>query len=197
MSTDAPTIADENQSAATAFAGGARYVATPANVDPRPSLLDRLPWTMAMILVGFATVAACVYLPLREENRKLEYELADLAAQAKYVQDQTTANAAFIDRVHSDPTLANRLLMRMTNKPMPGTAFLDAPGQTAFTSSPYQITQIDPPSPQPAYQTDLPIVFGSLILDFRSRLILLASGIFLMGAGVILGTTKERASVDA
>ena len=56
MSTDAPTIADENQSAATAFAGGARYVATPADVDSRPSLLERLPWTMAMILVGFVTV---------------------------------------------------------------------------------------------------------------------------------------------
>jgi hypothetical protein len=194
MSTDAPNIADENRSAATAFAGKARYVATPANAASRPSFFAHLPWTMLMILVGFVTVAVCVYLPLREENRRLEYELGDLGLQARYVKDQVDANAAFLDRVHVDPTLVNRLVMRMTNKPMPGTAFLDSPNQTAFNSSPYQIARVEPPAPQAAYRTDLPVVFGSLILDFRNRLILLGAGIFLMAAAVILGTTKEKAS---
>jgi hypothetical protein len=196
MSTDAPNIADENQSAATAFTGGARYVATLAEGWSRPSVFDYLPWTMGLILAGFATVAACIYLPLRDENRRLEYELADLGAQAKYVQDQVAANAGFIDHVHVDPTLANRLLMRMTNKPIPGTAFLDQPDQAAFKSSPFELTRVDVPPALSPYHSDLPPVLGSLILDFRSRLVLLAAGIFLMGSGVILGTTKEQPSIE-
>jgi hypothetical protein len=192
-----PTIADENQSAATAFAGGARYIATPAGAGSRPGFLDRLPWTMGLILVGFATVASCIYLPLREESRKLGHELGDLRLQAKYVQEQVAANAQFLERVHVDPTLANRLIMRMTNTPIPGTEFLDAPSSAAFRSSPFQITRIDPPAPQPPYATDLPPLLGSLLLDFKSRLILLAAGIFLMASGVILGTTSEHASATA
>ncbi len=204
MSTDAPNIEvenrsveTENRSAATAFAGKARYVASPANVDSRPGFFAQLPWTMLMIVVGFITVAACVYVPLREENRLSEYELANLASQAKYVQNQVDANASFIERVHIDPTLTHRLVMRMTNKPIPGTAFLEAQSQQAFNSSPFELTRVPTPDALPAYRSDLPAVFGPMILDFRSRLVLLCAGIFLMGAAVILGTTKEMANEKA
>lgn len=192
MSTDAPSIEEENRSAATAFAGTARYVASPANVDSRPGFFSSLPWPVLMIVVGFATIAACVLVPLREENQLLAHDLANLQSQAKYVQDQVSANSAFLERVNNDPTLANRLLMRMTNKPIPGTAFLEAASEPVFASSPYEITRITPPAPSPAYQSTLPASIRSLFSDFRSRSILMCAGIFLVAAAVVLGSTKEK-----
>lgn len=193
MSTDAPNIADENRSAASAFAGKATFIATPVNA-PRPGFVSSLPWTMLMIVVGFLTVATCVYLPLREENRQLENDLNNLGAQSQYVKDQVAANAAFLERVHSDPTLTHRLLMRMTNKPIPGTEFLDAEPVKAFNSSPFEITRVDPPAPPAAYQSDIPQPLRGVMSNFRSRSILLCAGVFLMGTALVLGTTKEKAS---
>ncbi len=186
MSTDAPIIEDENRSAATAFAGEARYVASPA-IAARPGFVSAMPWTMLLIIVGLATVAACVFIPLREENRQLETDLTNLRTQSKYVSDQVAANASFLERIHSDPTLSHRLMMRMTRKPIPGTAFLEHDQGKAFGSSPFEITRVDLPAAPVAYQSDLPLPVRALFVDIRSRAILLCAGIFLLATAVVLG----------
>jgi len=186
MSSPTPTIADENRASADAFRAGAGFVAS-GEVTKRVARPFALPWTLAMIFVGLATLSACVLVPLREENRQLAHELASLQAESEFVRAQAHANAAFVEKVHTDPALAERLVMRATRRPAAGKQFLDLEQAGSFSSSPYALTKLAPPPPRAEYHSDLPGPVVGLLNSSRSRVVLIGAAVFLVGAAVILG----------
>ena len=190
MASPASTIADENRAAGDAFDARAQFkvagVAPEVAAGPTRSRFP-LPWTLGMIVVGLVTLAACVLIPLREENRQLAHELANLQAEAEFVRAQAEANAAFVNKVHTDPALAERLVMRATRKPAAGKQFLDFEQPQSFSSSPYALTKLDPPPAPAEYRSDLPTPIVGLFNNSRSRVVLIGSAVFLVGAAVILG----------
>jgi hypothetical protein len=198
--TTTPDIAAENTAAADAFDGAQRFTASDVgrvSVSPEPFFLFRLPWTMLMIAVGLSTLAACVLLPLREENRRLAHAFAGIEAEAEFVRKQVDANEQFLSRVHEDPALVDRLVMRATRRPVAGQQFLDPQPVGSFNASPYAITQITPPPPQTPYVSDLHPALASLVTNVRSRVILIAAGLFLIGGAVIIGSKDAAPAADA
>lgn len=195
MATAAATIAEENLAAGGAFnASSAFKVTAAAKVLPRPSFA--LPWALGMIVVGLVTLAACVLVPMREENRQLAHELANVEAEAKFVEAQAAANAEFVERVHTDPALAERLVMRATRRPATGKQFLDFEQAGSFSSSPYALTKLDPPPAQPEYKSDLPVAVVGLFGEAHSRVIMIGAALFLVAAAVVLGgrsTSMQKA----
>src|SRR5690349_16958390 len=103
MASTASTIAAENRAAGDAFTEGSRFKVTEVAPPPAASSRFALPWTLGMIAVGLVTLSACVLVPLREENRQLSHELANLRAEADFVRAQAEANATFVHKVHTDP----------------------------------------------------------------------------------------------
>lgn len=199
MTTAANTIADENRVSAAAFDGRSvgtfdghdRLIAAKAIVRGATSKLA-LPWALGMILVGMVTLAACVLIPIREENRQLAHQSGSLRAEADFVQQQAEANAEFVARIHNDPALAERMSMRMTRRPSAGKKFLDAEQATAFSSSPYALTRLAAPPARPEYRSDLPPAVVGLFNDTSSRAVLIGASVFLIAAAVVLGKSAAR-----
>lgn len=191
MTSIASTIASENRASADAFDARAGLIAAGESVrfaTPRFAL----PWALAMIVVGLVTLAACILIPLREENRQLAYEQANLQAEADYVKAQADANTEFVDRVHTDPALAERLVMRATRRPMAGKQFLEFETASKFSSSPYALTKIDAPPAPAEYKSDLPPAIVGLFNDNRGRVTLMAASLFLVASAVVLGGRKNE-----
>ena len=200
MTTAAPNIAAENKAAADGFASAKIPPTVPrwaaARRGPRtPS--QGMPVMVLLIVMGLATLAACVLIPLREERRQLAHALDDLIAERDHLAAQSASNRAFVEHMHSDPALAERLTMRVTRKPADGKKFLDAETVGSFDSSPYAITDVAPPPPRQPYVSDLPPVIGQLFVDSWSRIVLMGAGLFLLAAAVILGKESSTASAAA
>ena len=218
-----PDIAAENFAAADAFASAPRGVGVEVGrVERQPFILFRGPWWIVMVAAGLATIAGCILLPLREENRHLAHALADVQQEADFVARQTAANDAFLKQIHSDPALVERVAMRMTNRPAAGMKFLDGRADDGrFASSPYQLTELAAPAPLQAYRSDLPLPIRALFLDkpatspsptaayaehprprtilarlsdafAQPRFIMLVGGIVLLASALVLGGKTER-----
>ena len=191
-----PDIAAENAAAADAFASAPSGIGVEiGRAERQPFILFRGPWWIVPALVGLATVAACVLLPLREENATLAHQLAEVQQEADFVARQTAANDAFLKQVHDDPALVERIAMRMTNRPAAGMKFLNGRGDDEkFGSSPYQLTQLAAPAAIAPYQSDLPLPIRALFGNEKSRLVMLAGGVFLLASALVLGGEKRRVS---
>ena len=196
MSTIASNVATENRASADAFDARAGFVATAVALrEATPKFA--LPWALGMIVVGLITLAACILIPLREENRQLAHEQANLQAEADFVKQQAEANAEFVERVHTDPALAERLVMRATRKPAAGKQFLEFEQASSFSSSPYALTKIDAPPAPAAYKSDLNPAIVGLFSDSRSRVTLIGAALFLIAAAVVLGGRREETHAAA
>ena len=195
MAVTADNIADENRVSARAFDGAFdghdRLLAAKAIMRTATSKLAQ-PWALGMILVGLVALAACVLIPIREENRMLAHQFDSLRAEADFVQQQAAANAEFLTRIHNDPALAERMSMRMTRRPTAGKKFLDADQATAFSSSPYALTRLAAPPARPDYRSDLPPAVVGLFNDTSSRAVLISASVFLIAAAVVLGKSAAR-----
>lgn len=184
-------VSQENRSSGKAFDPRKRFVTSTALAAKSGGSTIPMLWTLAMLCVGLLTVAACVLIPLREENARLARELNDVADEATFMHRQAEANALFIEKVHTDPALAERLMMRSTRRPAAGKEFLNEQPAGSFGSSPYAMTQLTPPAEKPAYQSDLPPLVASLFTDTRGRVVMMSAGLFLMIASLALGG-RER-----
>lgn len=187
-------IASENHAAADAFAsGGGGFAGKTVAGERRPFILCRGPWWIVLIAVGLTTIAAGILLPLREANRGLAHELAEVERERGYVDAQIEANRAFLRQIQEDPALLERVRMRMTNRPVAGTKFLDgADADRKFGSSPYAMTQVAAPPAVEPYHTDLPAPAARLFIDGKPRLVMLASGAAMLAAALLLGGSRSR-----
>src|SRR3954447_7987544 len=69
-------------------------------------------WTIPLLCMGLAIIAACVIVPATDENRRLAYERERLKADLEQISRQIDVNDEFLKRIGDDPTLAERLAQR-------------------------------------------------------------------------------------
>lgn len=164
---------------------------TPTLTAPRKVLSGG--WTMGFLLSGIAIIAACILIPQGDETRKLMYERAKLRADLEQVQKQVATNGEFLQKVQSDPTLAQRLAQRQMKLVPAGTKVLDVDdaSPTKDDKSPFLIVSVPPPAPMPPYQPRGG-VFAQMCRNGRSQLYMIGGGLLLLAAGLVLGASGPR-----
>lgn len=157
-------------------------------------------WTLAVLCIGLSLIAACVLIPQADSNRRLVYEREKLRLDLEQIERQVAVNKDFLNKVDNDPQLAERLAQRQMKMIRKGTTILDLKDPNAVSShdaaagaermSPFLLVHVPPPPPLPAYQ---PV--GGLLADLcrspRSQLYVLAGGLFLVAAGLVLGFSPK------
>ena len=151
-------------------------------------------WTMALVLSGIGIIAACVLIPQGDQTRKLMYEREKLRADLEQVQKQVATNDEFLKQVQSDPTLAQRLAQRQMKLLPAGSKVLDVDdaSPTKDDKSPFLIVSVPPPAQMPPYQPRGGW-FSQKCREGRSQLYMIGGGLMLLAAGLVLGSSGERA----
>jgi len=162
-------------------------------------------WTVSVLSIGLAIVAACVLIPQADANRRLMYERDNLRTDLLQIQKQAAVNKEFLVKVETDPQLSERLALRQMRVVPVGERVLevkpddsDAQGPpmagTADTGaaqmSPFMIVHVPPPPPVAPYS---PIggFLGEICLQPRGQLYLLGAGLFLIAVGLVLGDSSK------
>jgi hypothetical protein len=114
-------------------------------------------FTIPLICLGVGVIAMCLLIPAADEVRRLAYERDRLRADLEQLQKQVSTNDAFLQRVASDPVLAERLARRQLKMVPQGTQVLDLKSAAAATStrdmSPFLLVTVPPPAPMPPYRS--------------------------------------------
>ena len=146
------------------------------------------------LCLGLAVLAACVLLPAAGENRRLADERAALAADVEAARAQVAVNDEFLDRVGTDPELAERLALRQSNRPRPGTEAVEVSTGAAgagdrFALSPFALTAVPAPA-EPAAPT--PGRWAALTDSDTLRLWATGGGLFLLAYGLVMGAAAGK-----
>jgi hypothetical protein len=150
-------------------------------------------WTIAAMCAGIAILACCIIIPQAEANRRLAYERLKLQDDLNQIQKQSAVNQDFLDKLATDPTLAQRLAQRQMKVVRRGTQVLPLPGMDNWNNtSPFSLVKVPAPPPLPAY-TPVPGRLSQLCNDPHSRIYLLGAGMLLVAAGLVLGYSPRRA----
>lgn len=151
-------------------------------------------WALPLLALGLGLVACCLLLPAADENRQLANERALLAAEAEALERQVSLNEEFIDRLHSDPQLARRLVYRQ-HRPDPGTDVVllgdgrDDPRER-FALSPFALLAADPVIAPPPAQPGGGAL-ASLCRHPRTKLAVLGVGLMCCLLGLLTGGSKR------
>jgi hypothetical protein len=162
-------------------------------------------WTIAVLCAGLALIAACVIIPQADANRRLVYEREKLRLDLQQINEQLAVNKEFLNRVESDPQLAERLAQRQMKVIRAGTSELQlkhdaAPVVTASDttkeiSSPFLLLNVPPPAPLPPYRS-----VGGVLADWcrdpQTKLYLLGAGMACVAMGLVLGHTSGKPADD-
>jgi hypothetical protein len=144
-------------------------------------------WMVAVLCGGIAIIAACLLLPLAEENHQLAWQREKLKVDLEQIKQQVEVNGEFLKRVNDDPTLAERLAQRQMKFIRKGTTILDLPDAGGLEqASPFQLVNLPPPAPMPAYRP-MGGTLTTIILNSRVRLYLIGVGLLLLATGLVLG----------
>jgi len=141
------------------------------------------------LCIGLALLACCVILPQSASNRQLVWDAARLQADMDRTDVQVATNRDFLNRLNSDPSLAERLAQRQMKMVREGSSVLDLKDAPADEISPFLLVTV-PPSP------DLPPLepaggrVAQLFVDRRPRLFIMGASLFMVAAGLILGNTR-------
>ncbi len=151
-------------------------------------------WTLPLICAGIALIACCLIIPQADSNRRLAYQKRMLEMDLESIQKQVTVNDAFLARVGSDPTLAERLAQRQMKMIRAGSRVVklgDRNSRPAADMSPFALVNVPPPVPLPPYK---PVggVLANLCYQPRSRLYMTGIALFTLAAGLVLGLGKEK-----
>ena len=148
-------------------------------------------WTLPMLCAGIAMIAACVLMPLAEENHQLVYQRDRLKLDLAQVNKQVAVNDNFLGRIKVDPTLAERLAQRQMKTIRKGEAVLDIGSHDKQEMSPFMLVTVPPPAPMAEYR---PVggAIAAVTRNARTRLFILGGGLFLIMLGLVLGYAKDR-----
>ncbi|MBC7784885.1 MAG: hypothetical protein H7144_13690 [Burkholderiales bacterium] len=149
-------------------------------------------WSIPMLCAGVAIVACALLVPAADANRRAAHELAQIDQDVAYFERQSDVNKEFLERVSTDPTLAERLAMRQLRLTRADARIVDVPRkQDAFSMSPYALVAVEPPAALSAYR---PIggVLAKYFLNTKGQIYLAGLGVLLAAAGVILGGGSGR-----
>ncbi len=157
-------------------------------------------WALPLLALGLGLVACGVVIPEADANRQLADEKGRLVAEVESLQRQTELNAEFLERVHTDSELAQRLVQRQTRPGPEDDVRVIAAGPSdgkvggvgvSFEMSPFALLSAEtvvaaPPSP--------PI--GGRLPDWcrhpRLRLIVLGLGLFACLFALLSGASGQR-----
>jgi len=142
-----------------------------------------------MLCVGLGLLACCMILPQVEANRRLAFEKQKLQFDLQHFETQVAVNQEFLDRLGSDPTLAERLAQRQMKMVREGSNVLELKGQTADGISPFLLVNVPPAPPLADYQPAG--IFGRAFSDSRTRLYLLGVSLFMVAGVMVLSHTKS------
>jgi hypothetical protein len=163
--------------------------------EPEPE--ERGGWTVALLGAGIAIIAACLLLPLAEENHQLAWQREKLKVDLEQIKQQVAVNGEFLHKVSDDPTLAERLAQRQMKYIRQGTSILDLHEGNDSTqqASPFQLVMLPPPNPIPPYQ---PLGGGlcAIVRNSRARLYLIGLGLLLLACGLVLGGGAKQTYDD-
>ncbi len=152
-------------------------------------------WTLPLLCAGLALIAACLLIPQANENRRLSYERQRLQLDLKHLQDQVAVNDEFLKRVVDDPALAERLAQRQMKVVREGTAVLEIKNSDkANEMSPFLLVAVAPPPALVPYKP-LGGVFSAWCREPKSRIYVLATGLMLCAAGLIMGSRPDAMQV--
>lgn len=159
-------------------------------------------WSLPLLVLGLAIIAACVLAPQADANRRLIYEREKLQLDLLQIQQQVAMNRQFLGKMETDPQLEQRLALRQMRVVRQGERVLDIKTDDAVADatpevapdaaqmSPFSIVNVPAPVPLPAYQP----WGGGLLRAFiqpRSQLYLLGAALFMVAAGLVLGEPRR------
>ena len=155
-------------------------------------------FTIPLICLGIGLIAMCLLIPAADEVRRLAYERDRLKADLEQLQKQVATNDAFLQRVASDPVLAERLARRQMKMVPEGTAVLDLKKAQAIDSaqalSPFLLVTVPPPAPMPPYR---PV--GGVLADAcrhpKTQLYLIGGALMAIACGLVLSRSSRDGNV--
>ncbi len=146
-------------------------------------------WTIPLLCAGIALIAACVIIPICDNNRRIAYERERLTQELANVTRQVDINHAFLREVSHDPTLAQRLAQRQMRFVRQGTSILPLDGEQGLSDvSPFLLVHVPPLPPLEPYKP-LGGRFAQFCLQPKGQLYLLGTGLLLVAVGLVLGGT--------
>jgi len=183
-------------------AGEAERIAEqPGDVDGPLLRAKSQGWTIVLLCIGLSLISACVLIPQADENRALLYERTKLQMDLTQIQKQVAVNEEFLQKMESDPQLAERLVRRQMKVVPQGETVLDyrndagaEQGQGergAKWMSPFQLISVPPPPALPPFK-----LAGGELIDYcrkePTQTYVLGGGLFLVAAGLVLGDVKKN-----
>jgi hypothetical protein len=150
-------------------------------------------FTIPLICLGVGVIAMCLLIPAADEVRRLAYERDRLKADLEQLHKQVATNDSFLQRVASDPVLAERLARRQMKMVPQGTMVLDLksarPTTPAREMSPFLLVTVPPPAPMPPYR---PI--GGRLADAcrhpKTQLYLIGGALMAIASGLVLSRSS-------
>lgn len=155
-------------------------------------------WTLPLIFAGVGVLACALLVPAADENRRAMYDLAKIERDVAYFERQSEVNREFLERVSSDPTLAERLAMRQLRMTREDAKIAPLPTQhEKYGMSPFALVTIDPPPAIPEYR---PIggLLGKWFSDAQRQMYFCGAGLLMIATGLICGggTSMRRTPAD-
>jgi hypothetical protein len=146
--------------------------------------------TVILCCVGVGLLAVCFLIPQADRNRALAHQALKLQLDLEYLDRQTAANAALIEKIAKDPVLAERLAQRQMKFARKGASVLDLEdGPSQPDASPFSLVVVAPPprlKPAAAPGGRL----ADLARDPRKRLYTVGVGLMLVAVGLVVGVVK-------
>ncbi len=144
-------------------------------------------WTLPLVFAGIGIVACALLVPAADENRRAMHELQKINRDVTYFERQSEVNKEFLERVSSDPTLAERLAMRQLRLTRPDAKIANLPPHhDKYGMSPFGLVSIDPPPAVPAYQPAGGFL-GRWFLDMHRQIYFCGAGLLMIATGLICG----------
>ena len=172
----------------------------PPTTDPAPT---GGVWALPLLALGLGLIACCLVIPATDTNRNLLYERERLKAELDGLERQVAVNQDFLDRIHREPELAERLAERQTHARPSGVATL-APqvgGRVGggsiggsfggsfgdFAMSPFALVRAEPEPPPPVPNRPVGGRLAAYCRRPRTRLAVLGMGLFCCLLGLLAG----------
>ena len=142
--------------------------------------------------VGVGLLSVCFLIPQADRNRALAYQAQKLQLDLEYLDRQTAANAALIDKIARDPVMAERLAQRQMKFARKGASVLELEdGPSLPDASPFSLVVVEPP---PVLKPVQPPggKLAELARNPRKRLYTVGVGLMLLAVGLVVGFATPR-----
>lgn len=187
----APTDVDAEELFGSIDARSHRHAPTSS---PRPTAGGT--FTIPALCLGIGMIAACLLIPAADENRRLGYERDQLHADLTQLQKQVQTNDAFLHRISTDPTLAERLALRQMKMIPAGTSTLELKSsKPSGDMSPFSLVTVPPPAPTPEYR---PVggLLANAVMHPKTQLYLIGAGMMMIACGLVMSRSSHDDELD-